>query len=124
MLQAEADAKDPRRMPRGSDKAEKPPGNWPGMKTDRLAGDFTEDVPASTQRSGGDSAFPTGFMVPCGAHCLLGCSCDNIFKPCPGDSRSTQESPASCVLRVAPSVSEAVMCMALCNILKDGRNVL
>ena len=95
-------------MPRGSDKAEKPPGNWPGMKTDRLAGDFTEDVPASTQRSGGDSGFPTGFMVSCGAYCLLGCSCDNVFKafPCPGHSRSTQESPASCVLNVAPSVLE------------------
>ncbi|BDA47233.1 hypothetical protein COCOBI_10-0780 [Coccomyxa sp. Obi] len=56
--QAEADAKDSRRMPRGSDRTEKPPGNWPGTKTDRLSGDFQEDVNAPTQRSGGDNTPP------------------------------------------------------------------
>lgn len=55
-LQAEADAKDPRRPPKGTDKAEKPPGNWPGMKTDRISGYFQEDVNAPTQRSSRDSA--------------------------------------------------------------------
>ena len=75
-MQAEADAKDPRREPRGSDKAEKPPGNWPGMKTDRLSGDFPEDVPASTQRSGGDSECP--FVL---YHCDL-YSFKRARKPC------------------------------------------
>ena len=59
LLQAEADAKDSRRMPRGSDRTEKPPGNWPGTKTDRLSGYFQEDVNAPTQRSSGDSEAPT-----------------------------------------------------------------
>lgn len=64
-------------MPRGSDKAEKPPGNWPGMKTDRLSGDFQENVNAPTQRAHGDSKF----QLTCNLH-MRPVSCDQASENC------------------------------------------